>query len=193
MRVKLVILVDICVRNHCHSHLTAADEAFCFSQFQNICPSHHCCSFSVTMFVNFTSSPTLCVHCVQFQMATKYLDSQRSGDFSEVNSEHFPLLFVPFLRVSQPHTQFYVSLSASSTVPDGDDAFPASRQHWPSACGLVPVHLLWLLCQQSSARLPVQLPTRHRRVSRSHLWWVVPHRLCISNPFQNLLNWLLLK
>lgn len=77
MRDKLVFLVDICFQNHCHSHLTAADEAFCFSQFQSICPSHHCCSFSVTILVNFTSSPPLFVHRVHFQMATKYLQIHR--------------------------------------------------------------------------------------------------------------------
>lgn len=75
----------------------------------------------------------------------------------------FPTL--PFPLFSSP-----TSLSASSPVPDGDDAFSASRQHRPSACGMVPVHLLWFLCQQSAARLPVQLPACHRRVCRPHLW-----------------------
>lgn len=101
---------------------------------------------------------------VHFQMAAIYL---------QIQTEEFliPAKFLPF-----PFHRSWcppLSLSSSSPVPDGDDAFPASRQHRPSACGLVPVHLLRLLCQPSSSRLPVQLPARHWGVGCSDLWWVV--------------------
>lgn len=120
----------------------------------------------------------------QIQMDTSYSQKRENkADFSVV---HCKLnLFSSFLP--PPHPPLFTFLSASSPVPDGDDAFSASCQYWPSACGLVPVHLLWLLCQPSTARLPVQLPACHWRVSCTHLWWVHLHRrlyyLCFDYVF----------
>lgn len=100
----------------------------------------------------------------------------------------FSFFFVPFPWLSPPFLSISSSFSASSPVPDGDDAFSASRQHWPSACGLVPVHLLWLLCQPSAARLSVQLPARHWGVSSTHIWWVVLYRTRRKDCFFFFLN-----
>lgn len=59
-----------------------------------------------------------------------------------------------------------------SAVSDGDDAQPPACEHWPSARGLVPVHLLWLLRQPGPIGLPVQLPACHWGVCCAHLRWV---------------------
>lgn len=169
MKGWLLVPADVCI------NLTK-DEAFVFLRFTAYVPHiivalfiHHIVCFSCPS----TPALLLLVHHVQFQMDI-FTDPKKKADFSEVVLNNFFSLShfsdFPFRSV-----YFYPSLSASSPVPDGDDAFPASRQHWPSACGLVPVHLLWLLCQPGAARLSVQLPARHWRVGCTHLWWVVTH------------------
>lgn len=142
----------------------------CLSEFEQICPSRskHSVSFAI-----FLTPPSMFLLCSHTMSSSRWpLDvhtSKKSADYSEA---HLGDTFFSRCFISHALPAASASVSSYSPVPDGDDAFPASRQHWPSACGLVPVHPLWLVCQQSSTGLPVQLPACHRGIGRSHLWWV---------------------
>lgn len=59
-----------------------------------------------------------------------------------------------------------------SSIPDGDDEESPSRQHRPPPRRLVPVYVLRLLREPSSAGLPVQLSARYRGVRGAYLRWV---------------------
>lgn len=145
---------------------------FCFFSPSHACWSSFHCIYHVSHI--FSVSPSVSTPCPVpdgDQIFTNPKQKNSQADFKSSWILMFLSLSPPLFQSSDfPSLSFPTSLCASSPIPDGDDAFSASRQHWPSACGLVPVHLLWLLCQPSAARLSVQLPARHRRVSCTHLW-----------------------
>lgn len=52
----------------------------------------------------------------------------------------------------------------------GDDAEPSPCKHRLPPCGLIPVHILWLVCHSGCPGFSVQVPACHWRICRSHLW-----------------------